>query len=312
MAVGRPPNRSPASDPQDGGVTISKYPQLSTFSIVAHDPAIPEWGAAVQSKFLAVGAIVPWARWGAGALATQARGNVAFGPHGLSLMDNGVGAEEVLDRLLAADGRREFRQVGLMDAQGNAASFTGTECQGWAGSLVGRSYAVQGNLLAGAATVEAMARAFEEGRGELGDRLVTALAAGQRAGRERRGQQAAALLVVREKGGYDQVDDRYIDLRVDDARQPIDALYALLDLHHLLLIPPEPDDWEPVSGDLGRHVQRILSGAGLYSGPVTGDYNQATGQALKTVLGMENLEERFREAEGLIDRRVLALLQRRY
>jgi uncharacterized Ntn-hydrolase superfamily protein len=227
-------------------------------------------------------------------------------------LGNGVGAEEVLDRLLATDNRRESRQVGLVDAHGNAASFTGTECEGWAGSLVGQSYAVQGNLLASAATVEAMASAFEGDRGELGDRLVTALAAGQRAGGDRRGQQAAALLVVRDKGGYDQGDDRYIDLRVDDSRQPIRALQALLDLHHLLFIPPEPGDWEPISGELGLDVQRILSDAGLYSGPVTGDYNRATGQALNILLSMENLEQRFRRAEGLIDRRVVAMLQRRY
>ncbi len=267
---------------------------------------------AVQSRFLAVGAIVPWARSGAGAVATQARGNVSFGPQGLSLMGQGLSAQEALDHLLADDDKRESRQVGLVDAQGATASFTGAECRSWAGSLFGRHYSVQGNLLLGGATLEAMAQAFEEGTGELADRLVASLAAGQQAGGDRRGQQAAALLVVRNEGSYGPDDDRYVDLRVDDAPQPIERLQALLDLHNLLYIAPQPDDWAPVVGDLCRDLQRVLRRAGRYAGPISGDYDSVTGQTLASLMAVENLQERFQEDEGLIDRRAVAVLLRRY
>jgi uncharacterized Ntn-hydrolase superfamily protein len=295
-----------------GGAPVLNGPFLSTFSIVAYDPAGPEWGVAVQSRFLAVGAIVPWARFGAGVVATQALGNVSFGPRGLSLMGQGMSAQETLDQILAADDGRESRQVGLVDAQGATASFTGAECRSWAGSLCGTHFSVQGNLLHGAATLEAMARAFEDGTGELVDRLVASLAAGQRAGGDRRGQQAAALLVVRAQGSYGPDDDRYVDLRVDDAPQPIDQLRALLDLHHLLYITPDADDWVSVEGKLARDLQRVLRQAGHYAGAISGDYDKSTGQALASLMAIENLEERFQESKGMIDRRAAAMLLRRY
>jgi len=295
-----------------GGTAASNSPSLSTFSIVAYDPAGPEWGVAVASRFPAVGAIVPWARFRAGAVATQARGNVSFGPRGLSLLGQGWSAQETLDQLLATDEGRESRQVGVVDCQGATASFTGAECHSWAGSLCARRYSVQGNLLHGAATLEAMARAFEESAGELADRLVASLASGQRAGGDRRGQQAAALLVVRAQGSYGPEDDRYVDLRVDDALLPIDQLQALLDLHHLLYTPPEPDEWASVEGELARDLQRALRRAGHYSGPLTGDYDKATRKALASLMAIENLEERFQETEGLIDRRAVAMLLRQY
>jgi uncharacterized Ntn-hydrolase superfamily protein len=295
-----------------GGARTPNSPSLSTFSIVAYDPALPEWGVAVQSRFLAVGAIVPWARFGAGAVATQAHGNVSFGPQGLSLMGQGFSAQETLEQLLATDGERESRQVGLVDAQGATASFTGAECRPWAGSLRGKYYSVQGNLLHGRATLEAMAQAFEDGAGELADRLVSSLAAGQQAGGDRRGQQAAALLVVRAQGSYGQDDDRHVDLRVDDAPQPIAQLQTLLDLHHLLYVPPEPDDWMSVEGKLARDLQRVLRHTGWYAGPVTGSFDRPMGQALASLMAAENLEERFSEDEGLIDRRAVTMLLRRY
>jgi uncharacterized Ntn-hydrolase superfamily protein len=297
---------------QRGGAAVSDFPSLSTFSIVAYNPALPEWGVAVQSRFLAVGAIVPWARFGAGVVATQARGNVSFGPRGLSLMGQELSAQETLDQLLAADPQREFRQVGLVDAQGATASFTGAECRPWAGSLCGKYYSVQGNLLHGGATLEAMAQVFEDGTGELADRLVASLAAGQEAGGDRRGQQAAALLVVRTQGSYGQDDDRYVDLRVDDALQPIGQLQALLELHHLLYTPPEPAEWVAVEGTLARDLQRFLRRTGSYAGPLTGNYDGPTGQALASLMAAENLEERFRKDEGLIDSRAVAMLLKRY
>jgi uncharacterized Ntn-hydrolase superfamily protein len=227
-------------------------------------------------------------------------------------MGQSLSAQETLERLLADDDRRESRQVGLVDAQGATASFTGAECRSWAGSLSGKHFSVQGNLLLGAATLDEMARVFEESTGELADRLVASLAAGQRAGGDRRGQQAAALLVVRNKGSYGPDDDRYVDLRVDDAPRPIERLQTLLDLHNLLYIAPQPDDWAPVVGDLCRDLQCVLRRAGRYVGPVDGDYNSATGQALALLMTVENLQERFRQEEGRIDRRAVVVLLRRY
>jgi uncharacterized Ntn-hydrolase superfamily protein len=227
-------------------------------------------------------------------------------------MGQGLSAQETLDRLLTGDEKRDFRQVGLVDAQGTTASYTGTECRPWAGSLCGKHYSVQGNLLHGVATLEAMARVFEGSAGKLADRLVASLAAGQRSGGDRRGQQAAALLVVRQQGSYGEDDDRLVDLRVDDAPHPIEQLQALLDLHHLLYSPPKSDDWVPVKGELGRDLQRVLSCAGRYAGSITGSYDKPTAQALASLMSIENLEDRFLEAEGLIDRRAVAMLLRRY
>ncbi len=300
----------PIAPSSSGGCVISQIPSLSTFSIVAYDPTASEWGVAVQSKFLAVGAIVPWARAGAGAVATQARGNATFGPKGLAMMGEGVSASVALEQLIAADDEREHRQVGLIDAQGESAIFTGEECLAWAGGLRGDHYAVQGNLLVSEATVETMARAFEESAGELADRLMGALVAGQRAGGDRRGQQAAALLVVRENGGYGG-DDRYVDLRVDDAARPIERLQMLLDLHHLTFQSPAAEDWAVIEGDLCRDLQRVLRHAGQYEGPIDGHYGERTGRALSALIDMENLTKRFRETEGLIDEQVLSVLQRR-
>ena len=160
---------------------------LSTFSIVAHDPVAQEWGVAVQSKFLAAAAVVSWARAGAGAVATQAHANTAYGPDGLAMLAQGLSAQETLDRLVAADPERDQRQAGLVDAQGRSATFTGKTCMDWAGGVTGPSYACQGNILVSADTVQAMAHTFEHGHGELADRLVKALAAGQKAGGDRRG-----------------------------------------------------------------------------------------------------------------------------
>lgn len=285
--------------------------RLSTFSIVAYDAQEQAWGVAVQSKFLAVGAVVPWAQAGVGAVATQSYANTAFGPDGLALMAGGLGAEEALARLVAADEGRARRQVGMIDALGRPATFTGAECHAWAGGLTGSDYAAQGNILVGGATVEALAREFENARGELGDRLVAALAAGQAAGGDRRGQQSAAVLVVRPAGGYGGYNDRYMDLRVDDDPAPIERLKALVDLHHLFFKPPEPGEMVAVT-EFGRELQHILRRAGYYDGPVTGEYDDVTRHALRDLVGNENFEERFDEAQGLISRQVLDLLQNKW
>ena len=282
----------------------------STFSIVAHDSRAREWGVAVQSKFLAAGAVVSWAQAGAGAVATQSYANVSFGPEGLALMAGGLSAQETLERLIAGDEGRARRQVGIVDAQGRAATFTGEGCHDWAGGLIGTHYTVQGNILVSGATVEAMAKAFEESEGELADRLVASLAAGQAAGGDRRGQQSAAVLVVRPEGGYGGYTDRYMDLRVDDDPAPIERLKGLVDLHHLFFKPPAPGEMVPIEGELAREVQQILRWSGFYEGPVNGEYDGATRQALSALVGNENFEERFDEEQGLISREVMAVFRR--
>jgi len=288
------------------------YPHPSTFSIVAYDPQAEEWGVAVQSKFLCVGAVVPWARAGVGAVATQAYCNASFGPKGLALMEQGASAQEALDQLVEGDVGRARRQVGLVDAHGRAATFTGSECHAWAGGVVGRHYAAQGNILVSSATVEAMAGAFETAEGELADRLVAALAAGQAAGGDRRGQQSAAVLVVREGGGYGGYNDRYLDLRVDDDAAPIERLQALVDLHHLYFRPAAPGEMIAIEGELAREVQRILQWAGYYDGPITGTYDAATRKALTDLIGNENFEERFDEEGGRISCQVMDILRAKF
>jgi len=207
---------------------------VATFSIAAFDPRTGDLGVAVQSKFLAVGTVVPWARAGVGAVATQAWANPAFGPEGLALLADGSSAEETVRALVDADEGRERRQVGVVDAGGQAASYTGKGCFPWAGGVEGDGFCCQGNILAGEAVVKDMAAAFtrarEAGEGELADWLVAALRAGQAAGGDRRGRQSAALLVVREGAGYGGTD-RYVDLRVDDHATPIEELARLLELH---------------------------------------------------------------------------------
>jgi uncharacterized Ntn-hydrolase superfamily protein len=286
--------------------------KLSTFSIVACDREAQEWGVGVQSKFLAVGAIVPWARAGVGAVATQAYAKVPFGPEGLALMAGGLSAAEAVAHLIAADEGHARRQVGLVDARGEAATYTGDECPDWAGGLTGQHYAAQGNILVSGETVEAMGRAFEAAGGELADRLVTALAAGQAAGGDRRGKQSAAVLVVRPGGGYGGDNDHYLDLRVDDDPEPIERLKALVDLHHLFFKPPEPGEMVAVEGALAREVQQIVRWAGFYDGPLTGEYDRATQAALTRLVGNENFEERFDEEQGLISRQVLDVLREKF
>ncbi|MEJ7613388.1 MAG: DUF1028 domain-containing protein [Candidatus Fervidibacter sacchari] len=201
-----------------------------TFSIVAFDPKTGDLGVAVASKFLAVGSVVPYAKAGVGAIATQSFANTTFGPKGLELLRKGLTPSQVLKQLLASDKDREFRQVGIVDAKGRAAAFTGKKCLPWAGHIVGKGFAVQGNILAGEQVVKAMAKAFRETQGELAERLMAALEAGEQAGGDARGKQSAAILVVRKGAGYGGFDDRYIDLRVDDHPEPVKELRRILNI----------------------------------------------------------------------------------
>ena len=210
-------------------------PKVNTFSIVAHDPITGETGVAVESRYFGVGSVVPWAKAGVGAVATQSYARLSYGPEGLKLLEQGKKPRAVLDELTMADEKSEIRQVAIIDTKGNVAAFTGRECMAWAGHKEGKGYSVQGNLLTGEDVITAMATAFEKAREEQGtelaDWLVAALQAGQAAGGDRRGQQSAALLVVRENGGPSGENDRYIDLRVEDHTAPIDELQRLLELH---------------------------------------------------------------------------------
>ncbi|MEW4564648.1 DUF1028 domain-containing protein [Bremerella sp. JC770] len=223
-------------------------PEVNTFSIVAYDPATGDVGIAVASKVLGVGCIVPWGKAGRGAIATQSAANTAYGPEGLELLKD-KSAEEVVQLLTSRDEGRAIRQVGIVDAQGNAASFTGDKCNAWAGHVVGKHFTVQGNLLAGEDVVQDMAATFrkasQQGDGELADWLMAALTAGDDAGGDRRGKQSAALMVYRQGAGYGG-NDRYIDLRVDDHEQPVTELARLLQVHKTffagahLRVPPPP------------------------------------------------------------------------
>ncbi|MCS6849549.1 MAG: DUF1028 domain-containing protein [Gemmataceae bacterium] len=213
---------------------------VHTFSIVAYDPRKEEWGVGVASKYLAVGAVVPWAEAGVGAIATQSFVNVSYGPKGLKLLAAGKTAAEVVKELTEADDRREVRQLGVVDAQGNAANFTGDNCVAWAGAKMGRHYTCQGNLLAGEEVLGAMARAFENTTGPLAWRIMAALEAGERAGGDRRGKQSAAILVVRAEGGPGGLNDRFIDFRVDDHAEPVRELARILGLRL-----PRPETTKP-------------------------------------------------------------------
>lgn len=286
---------------------------IATFSIVGFDPRKQEWGVAVQSKFLAVGAVVSWARAGAGAVATQSYANLTYGPRGLDHMAGGQSASETLAVLVAEDEDRDLRQVGMVDAVGRAAAYTGAKCLAWAGHVVGEGYACHGNILV-PGTVEAMAARFEAlryGPGELADWLVAALEAGQAAGGDKRGRQSAAVLVVRQDGGYGGNNDRYLDLRVDDHPQPITELMRLLKMHHLYFGEVDQSTAVPLSR-VATEIQQILHRSGHYHGPIHGEFDEDTRQALYCLVGMENLEERWTGQEAEIDLRVLEYLREKF
>lgn len=285
-----------------------------TFSIVAYDPDEQAWGVAVASKFLAVGSVVPWARAGAGAIATQAYGKMSFGPDGLQMLSEGMGAEEVLQQLLEADPGQARRQVGIVDASGRAAAHTGAECSEWAGHRIGVGFACQGNILTGPEVLDAMADTFISAEGELADRLLAALIAGDSAGGDRRGKQSAALYVVRPDGGYGADNDRYLDLRVDDDPDPVNRLSGMVILHHLLFGETRPEDRIPITEDIVRELQTMMREQNYYRGDVNGVWDDTTRAAFDVMIGSENLEERWRysDAPTHIDRVVLAYLRGRF
>src|SRR6266498_1922523 len=235
---------------------------VATYSIAACDLEAGQWGVATQSKFLAVGSVVPWAGPHVGAIATQAYANPRYGPEGLSLLREGLSAEEVVQRLTAADEGRDQRQLGVVDREGRSASFTGDECLEWAGGRTGLCYAAQGNILVSAATVDAIAETFQSSKGTLAERLLDCLDAAQAAGGDRRGQQSAALLVVEQDGGYAGLSDVLVDLRVDDHARPLEELRRLYSMHDLLFGKTPDADWIDVDEEIGRaHVLTPVTSA---------------------------------------------------
>jgi uncharacterized Ntn-hydrolase superfamily protein len=263
---------------------MARDPVVATYSIVACDLAAGQWGVAVQSKFLAVGSVVPWAEPHVGAIATQSYANPRYGPDGLTLLREGRTAEEVVGALTAADEGRSERQVGVVDAAGRAATFTGEGCHDWAGGRTGDCYAAQGNILVSEATVDALAATFESNAHlELGQRLIECLAAAQAAGGDRRGQQSASLLVVEKDAGYAKLSDTVIDLRVDDHERPIAELRRLFSLHQELFGATPREDWLDVDDTLRAELRERLAALGH-----DGDLAQAFGDWA----GAANLEER--------------------
>jgi uncharacterized Ntn-hydrolase superfamily protein len=268
---------------------------VATYSICACDLEAGHWGVATQSKFLAVGSVVPWAEPFVGAIATQSYANPRYGPDGLALLRDGLGAAEVVEQLTAADPGRDQRQLGVVDASGNAATFTGPDCHDWAGGRTGPCFAAQGNILVSGETVDALAATFEGRAGRpLAERLLDCLEAAQRAGGDRRGQQSAALLVVERDGGYAGLSDVLIDLRVDDHPRPIEELRRLCDLHHALFGKTRPEEWIPIDDTLRAEIAERLAALGHAS--------------LADWAGVENLEERI-DGDDRIDPVVLAALR---
>jgi len=271
-----------------------------TFSIVAFDPKTKDLGVAVESKFIAVGSVVPWVEAGVGAIATQSWANTTYGPRGLAFLRKGAHPKDILKRLVRVDENAAQRQVGVVDARGRAAAFTGDECFEWAGHVVGRTYAVQGNILTGEEVVKAMARAFESTDGDLPVRLLAALTAGQKAGGDRRGQQSAALLVVRKRGGYGGFNDRWIDVRVDDHPAPIEELIRVFNLYDVTLLNREdPRDVVELTPARLREVQAGLARLGFHKGPATGKWDRRTRAAFEAWAGMNNFETKVRKDDRI-------------
>jgi uncharacterized Ntn-hydrolase superfamily protein len=281
--------------------------RIATFSIVAHDPESEEWGVAVASKFLAAASVVPWARAKVGAIATQALANIGYGPDGLEQLSEGRSAQDVIAALTAADDDAENRQVGIVDSKGRAATFTGTSCFDWAGGIAGDGYCVQGNILTGPEVVEAMKEAFVSTPGDLADRMLEALIAGDRAGGDSRGRQSAGILVAKEGGSYGGFTDKALDLRVDDHPDPVPELHRLRGLHRLYLEKPSPDDLVDLTDELILEIKEGLAGLGFLEGDENG-FGEATQKALQGFMGIENLEMRWADDER-VDRHVLRFLR---
>lgn len=287
---------------------MQKLPKdyINTFSIVGFDPDTGELGVAVASKFLSVGSIVPWAKAGVGAVATQSWANPVYGLRGLQLMEEGKNAEETLQILIEEDEQKEVRQAGFVDAKGNSATFTGTECYSWAGGIAGSNFACQGNILTGEDVVQVMADTFQNSKGDLASRLTQALKAGDSAGGDSRGKQSAALLVVKEQGGYGGITDRYIDLRVDDHHEPVMELQRILRLHELYFKKSAKEDILQVEGQLKEDITEYLKELEYLKQENPTDEDVL--EALHSFHLIENFDERVSE-KGYVDYKVVEYMR---
>lgn len=308
---------------QPTGAPPDLVKRAHTYSIVAYDSATGDLGIAVQSKFPNVGGIVPWAKAGIGAVATQSLGNTAYGDEGLQLMAMGATAPEAMRIVMRRDARPAQRQVGMVDAHGNAASWTGDSCFDWAGGrtlgmdgqivtggkgamIVGRHFAAQANIMVSDQTVKNMADAFVRATGSLADRLMAALVAGQAGGGDKRGMESAALLVVRANGGYLGANDRYIDIRVYDDTNPIRELQRLYRLHQLYFFQSRTEDLVTITPEIVKQLEPILLAEPVNQKEKWLDAPQGTAtpkflQALENFMYWENYDVRVR-TDGKIDR----------
>jgi uncharacterized Ntn-hydrolase superfamily protein len=280
---------------------MAERPIVATYSIVACDLEAEQWGVSVQSKFLSVGSVVPWAEPHVGAIATQAYANPRYGPNGLDLLRQGLSAQEVVDRLTSEDDGRDHRQLGIVDGEGRAATYTGSECMDWAGGRTGEGYAAQGNILVSKETVDALAETFESSSGPLAERLIDCLASAQEAGGDSRGQQSSALLVVERDGGYARMSDVVVELRVEDHERPIEELRRIYTLHDEIFGKTPRRLWLDVDEPLATELRERLATLG-YSGELEDSFTRWTGK--------ENLEDRVDGLEQ-IDPVVLEALRTR-
>jgi uncharacterized Ntn-hydrolase superfamily protein len=286
-------------------------PCISTYSIVAADPPAGEVGIAVQSKFLAVGHVVPWAKGGVGAVATQAWANLRYGPEGLAFLEQGMHPEEIAEVLIKDDSKRDSRQFGIVDLEGRSATYTGAACAAWAGGIAGKNFAAQGNILVSRDTVDALAETFQKTEGDLTTRLMEALAAGQEAGGDRRGMQSAALYVVKKDGGYGGGSDRLVDIRVDDHKEPIKELRRLLGLWRFYLQKTTDGNLQRIEGDIKTLILTVLQKKGLYRGPLDAEWNDELQDFFTEFSLTENFDERLAPF-GQIDREVVSFLKEHY
>jgi len=277
-----------------------------TFSIVGYDPETKELGVAVASKFLSVGAVVPFAKAGVGAIATQSWANLDYGKHGLELLENGLSPEEVVKELISNDDKFASRQVGIVDTKGQSATFTGDDCYDWAGGKASKNFAAQGNILVDQHTVEAMESTFLQTVGSLADRLLAALLAGDAAGGDSRGKQSAALLIVKENGSYGGYNDRYIDLRVDDHDEPVQELSRLLKLHKLYFEPTLPEDVVTIEGALADELKNLLYENGHLQRELI-EHDDVL-DAVQSYHLIENFDERVQQ-RGMIDQKVVEFMR---
>ena len=299
---------SPVPSPESRVPTPGRL--VSTFSIVARDPANGDLGVAVQSKFPNVRVAVPYAKAGVGAVATQSFSNSDFGTKGLRLLELGATPQEVVGIIGRDDADLQDRQVGIVDAKGRAATFTGKKCFDWAGGRTGENYAIQGNILVSEATVAAMEKAFLATAGPLAQRLLAAIRAGAEAGGDRRGRQSAALVVVRAGASYDGKSDVYVDISVYDAKDPIAEIFRLYELQKIHFERSDPKDLMPIAGEDARYLQRLLAKKGFHKGRTDGVWDEASTSALADYMGWENYDTRIRR-DGKIDRKILQLIKQK-